>query len=273
MRLTHLSLFTAVLALLLLCSETQAQWGGRRSNRLGYGSYIYGDAVSTMRKKPFQRFSVGLTYVPVSATFSYRTVDENYEPDSMKSMDIKGSGFGVAYSMSIPVAHAGNNSLLAIGIGLNANWYLLKSENQFVIEVKEQNYTGKYSYTGSGGGGFMISVPVSLDLVSGGEATLDRSNPFSFTLGVGFIPFVSMGAMYEFVGAKASAPLYAKLELGFHAGINWKVRAAYLGKSPTSFSESRGDIFPQYGMVETNMKSNDQFMLSVLVQPFSFGWD
>lgn len=270
---THLCRLTAVITLLLFYTDVTAQWGGRRSYRMGYGSYVYGDAVAAMRKKPFQRFSVGLTYVPMSSTFSYRTVNDAGLPDSANTIDVKGFGFGVAYSMSIPVAHAGSKSLLAIGVGLNANWYLLSVKDKLSIQVQNQGYNGSYSYSGGGGGGFMIGVPVSLDLVNGGEATLDRSTPFSFVLGVGFIPFVSMGAMYEFAGVKAAAPLYAKMELGFHAGINWKVRAAYIGKSPTSFSEERGDIFPQYGMLETKMESNDQFMLSVLVQPFSFGWE
>jgi len=267
------SLALLAIFLLSILSEAQGQWGTRRSNRLGYGSYIYGNAVDVMRKKPFQRFSVGLTYVPITGTFSYRTVDDQNVPDSSQSVDIKGSGFGVVYSMSIPVAHAGNNSIMAIGVGLNANWYLLKSEKDFTIEVKDQYYSGKYTYSGVGGGGFMIGVPVSLDLLSGGEATLDRANRFSFVLGVGFIPYVGMGAMYEFVGLNVGAPLYAKMEIGFHAGINWKLRASYMGKSPSSFSDGNSEIFSDYGTVEANMESNDKFMLSILVQPFSFGWE
>ena len=105
------------------------------------------------------------------------------------------------------------------------------------------------------------------------EATLERSNRFSFTVGGGIFPMLGAGVVYEFGGVNLVAPFYAKAELGFHAGVNWKLRATYIAKSPTSFSNDRNDIFSEPITVETSLKSNDKFMLSILVQPFSFGWE
>lgn len=270
MRVKNLIYLVAVL-LLLSGSDLKAQWSGRHSYHWGYNSYIMGDAVRVMRKKPFQRFSVGISYVPVSATFSYRMVDVDGVADSTHSLDAKGGGFGVAYAMGIPVARVGNKSLAAISVGLLANWYLLNGD-PLTLKVDEENYHSSQELA-TGGGGFMIGVPVGLDLVSGGEATLDRADPLSFTLGVGVMPMISMGIMYEFAAVKVRAPGYIKAELGFHAGINWKLRGTYIFKSPTSFSQDRNDIFSNYGNIESELKSNDQFMFSLLVQPFSFGWE
>jgi len=270
MRIKNLTYLVAAI-LLLHNSDLKAQWGGRHSYHWDYSSYIMGNAVRIMKKKPFQRFSVGVTYVPVSSTFSYQTVDNNDIADSIRSINVKGAGYGVAYAMGIPVAQTGNKSLAAISVGILANWYLL-SGDQLNVTMKQTYYSGHYSYSGAGMG-FMFGLPVGLDLVSGGEASLDRSDRFSFTLGAGFIPMITMSGMYKFVGLKAMAPAYAKIELGFHAGINWKLRAMYISKSPTSFSQDRDDIFNEYGTVKGEMKSNDQIMFSLLVQPFSFGWE
>ena len=77
----------------------------------------------------------------------------------------------------------------------------------------------------------------------------------------------------EFAGAKLAAPFYAKAEFGVHWGINWKLRATYITKSPTSFSENRYDILTNDFPVAGEFQANDQLIFSLFVQPFSFGWE
>jgi len=94
MSLKNLALFAIVAALLATTVPAKAQFhSGFYTPR--YGSYVGFDPIATARKKPFQRYAVGLTYAPFSGTVSFTTIDEFGTTDSIKSMDIKGSGGGV----------------------------------------------------------------------------------------------------------------------------------------------------------------------------------
>lgn len=262
-----LSLFI-LLALQFIHPDAEAQWGYS-----GFGSHRYGlypDPIAMARKKPFQRYGVGLSYMPVSGTFGYKPIDEFGNVDTGQSVNVKGWGAGVAYSLVIPCARTGEKSLLAVNIGLNANYYLFDVADITLRRVTT-TYNSTSTYSGDGAG-FMFGLPVGLDLLTGGEATLDRADRFSFVVGGGFFPMMTMGFVHETAAIKFRAPLYAKAEVGFHWGINWKVRGTYIAKSPMSFFNDGQSIFDD-GTLQAELKTNDRFMLTLLVQPFSFGWD
>jgi len=271
MRFKHFSFLLFV----LFCSlqyESQAQWTRNKSfNSYGYRNMINGDVVQVLRKKPFSRFGIGLTYAPFSSTFEYQYEDDLGVADSLTSIDSKGMGYGLALSMSIPFAAPGLKSLVAFSVGIHVNGYVVEAD-PLTINVERENYHATSEYSG-GGGAVLIGVPVGFELISGGEASLDRADAFSFNVGAGFMPSMAVGGMYDFVGAKFHAPFYAKAELGFHLGINWKIRGTYLASSPTSFNNMLSDMDLSFGELKTRMKNKDQFMISLIVQPFSFTWD
>lgn len=227
--------------------------------------------MSILRKKPYQRYAVGLSYIPVSGSFDFRTIDEFGVADTNHSVNVKGWGAGVVYSFVIPVARTGEKTIAAINIGLSANYYLFDVDDVTIRRVSA-NYNSTSSYSGPGAG-FMFGLPVGLDLITGGEASLDRANRFSFAVGAGVMPLVSMAAVHEFGGLSLRVPPYVKAEIGFHFGINWKVRASYLTKSAISFSDDSKNIFDIDTNIDTKLKANDRFIISLMVQPFSFGWD
>jgi|GEM_PF-2461628 len=255
---------------LLSSNDMQAQWGysGFHSHRYGYAGI---DPIAMARKKPFQRYGVGLSYIPVSGTFSYQPVDEEGNTDTATSVNINGWGAGVAYSIIIPCARTGEKTLLAVHIGLNGNFYMFKVPDM-TVKTTSAYATSTSSYSGPGSG-FMFGLPVGLDLLTGGEATLDRSDRFSFVLGAGFFPLISMANVHETFGFKARIPPYIKAEMGFHAGINWKVRATYITKSPISYTNTPESLFNGEYNMNARLNANDRFMITLLVQPFSFGWD
>jgi hypothetical protein len=270
MSLKNLALFAIVAALLATTVPAKAQFhSGFYTPR--YGSYVGFDPIATARKKPFQRYAVGLTYAPFSGTVSFTTIDEFGITDSIKSMDIKGSGGGVLYAIIVPCARLGNRSLAAIHIGINGNYYSIKLDE---ITIKRQSafYDGSVTLSG-GGAGFMFGFPVGVDLITGGEATLDRADRFSFTVGAGVFPLMGVAIVNQFAGVNFKAPPYVKAEVGFHFGINWKLRATYVTKSALSFTENDESLFSDGSTVQTSLKSNDHFMLSLMIQPFSFGWE
>lgn len=270
MSVKNFILYATIVALLFTTSQAKAQFhSGFYTPH--YRSYIGFDPIETARKKPFQRYAVGFTYAPFSGTVSFKTIDEFGISDSIKSIDIKVSGGGVLYAIIVPCARLGNRSLAAIHIGINGNYYSFKLD-EVTINRQSAFYNGSVTLSG-GGAGFMLGFPVGVDLITGGEATLDRSDRFSFTVGAGVFPLMGVAIVNEFGGVNFKAPPYVKAEVGFHFGINWKLRATYVTKSALSFTQNDESLFSDGSAVQTSLKSNDRFMLSLMIQPFSFGWE
>ncbi|MBS1776042.1 MAG: hypothetical protein JSS64_07150 [Bacteroidetes bacterium] len=263
--------FLLVFFSLLVQFEAQAQ----RTRRYHADRYYFSDdeySLKAIRRKPFQRFSVGFNYVPYSGTLKTQAVDYDGTADTVQNHKLKGFGAGIAYTIMLPVARMGSKGLASVYIGLNANYYMFNGDS-VVIEVKRPNFTGRETYSGLAGAAFMFGLPVGIDFIGGAEASLQKADRFSFSFGAGFFPMVAFGMVYQFPGINIMAPPYVKAEIGIHAGINWKLRATYIFRSPTSYSYSDDAMWTNYkGNLNVKLESNDQFMLSLLVQPFSWGW-
>lgn len=228
-------------------------------------------------RKPYQRYAVGFSYLPLSGTMSYHTFDKGHELiDSSYAQDINGYGIGVAYSTFFPVAKLTDRSILAIHLGVNVNYNQYKGDS---INIRKEMLRTQFKAEYDGGGiGFLVGVPVGLDFISGGEAILDKSIKSTFTLGAGIFASGSITGIGKFGAAKAMLPFYMKAELAMHMGINWKFRVMYFSKSLTNFESSYDhtlDNYPQNTSIktETIFSGNDRLMLSILVQPFSWDWE
>lgn len=271
MSFKKLLLFIAVMSFQLIYSDAYAQMGYGGPGK--YRFLVSQDPLSRARKKPFQRWGAGFNFIPVSGKVAYTTYDQYGNVDSVKDAKIKGWGAGIHYSYEIPIARTGEKTLLAIPIGLNVNFYLYEVDSVAFSEKYFDNSISTVSYAKGAGLNFMFGLPVGLDLLMGGEATLDRANPFSFVVGGGVYPMFTMGGFNESVGAAFRAPGYVKAELGFHKGINWKIRATYLTSSGISFDKDLGSVFDGAASVSSALKAKDQLILSLYVQPFSFKWE
>ena len=181
---------TLALLLIGLCvtMEAAAQFHGRARIRSysNYRSYLRADPVASGRKKPFQRFGIGLSYTSAPATFKYQVRDNLSDYDSLKSISSNGYGLGGLITFTVPVVRTGMKGLIGVHIGINYMTYIYPSEEKMVVKKSTQYYNGTYTYSGSGGG-MMIGVPVGLDMISGGEASLNREDRISFSLGGGAI--------------------------------------------------------------------------------------
>lgn len=264
-------LLVAIVALeLFSATNSSAQWGYSSNN--GTRFRLNQDPIERARKRPFQRWGAGFNYVPLSGNVAYKTYDEYGDLDSIKTFPIKGWGAGINYSYVIPFAHAGEKALLGVFVGLNANYYMYSVDKVTFSRIDYNNQVTKVTYSDGIGANLMFALPVGIDLLLGGEATLDRANRFSFVVGGGAYPLFSMGGFNESVGAAFRAPGYVKAEIGFHQGINWKIRATYLTKSAISFDKDMDAVFGGNTGVTSSLQAKDQLMLSILVQPFSFKW-
>jgi hypothetical protein len=73
-----------------------------------------------------------------------------------------------------------------------------------------------------------IGFPLSLDLKYGGEAVLDKTEKASFTLGVGICPSLYVSTFGPTSNFAFDTRPYIHFDIGFFAGIEWKIQASYL---------------------------------------------
>ena len=229
--------------------------------------------------KGLQRFQLGYTYPMSTAKYTTRTVvfddfgDNNLDTTLSKDAKTKG-GFGVTLGTNFPIVRMGDKSSLAISLDYLYNFLVWDADMVKISGYDES--TGSYTYNSSyvpSAVTVQMGLPIGIDYKTGGEATLDRSNRTSFTFGTGFYPSMSATVFENNAGAKLKIQPFLKAEFGVFAGVNWKLRALYaFGRLEyIDYSSSLG--VSGYSQEESaSLISKSSLNLSLMVQPFSFGW-
>lgn len=268
--LLHKGLSVVCLMILLFSNPADAQYFRGHFRKPSYSGNLRFDRNRFGKIKPFSWYAAGISYMNMSGNIEHQDWDPNGERDTIATSSAKGTGIGVAYNFFIPVAQAGGANLLAVDIGIHASFGFVNGEKT-TITVASQYATSTNTYSNQGMT-FVFGVPVGLQLISGGEAICDRSKKMSFTVGAGFFPMLNMGVIDNFGGVALKVPPYIKAEIGIFAGINWKLRATYLFKSPNSF-RGIGENILTGQTDEIRFNPNDQLILGIAVQPFSWTWE
>jgi hypothetical protein len=229
--------------------------------------------------KGLQRFQIGYSFPMTSATYTTHSLifddfgDNNLDTVQSKDVKTKG-GFGVTLGTHFPIVQLSDNSCLSISLDYLYNLLVWDADM-----VKIDGYdatTGAYTYNST----YIISaatvhmgLPVGIDYKMGGEASLDRSNRTSLTLGTGFYPSMNATIFENNAGAKLKIQPYLKAEFGAFAGVNWKVRALYSFGRLEYIDYSSSLTGTGYAYEESaSLISKSSLVLSLMVQPFSFGW-
>ena len=227
-------------------------------------------------RRPYQRHAVGFTYMNLSGVMKHREYEARMDLyDSTFESSVKGRGLGVVYATFFPIARMSQKSLIAIALGLNVNFSKFKGSIDSVIISTPKNGKEEFRYEHDGSG-LLAGMPIGIDFITGGEATLDKSNKYSFTLGAGVLPVLVLEKIGDWEGGNASFPTYFKAEVGAHFGINWKFRVMYISKSLSGFSNVRDSGISDKGPIyvsEVTYSAKDQFMFSILLMPFSWDWE
>lgn len=220
--------------------------------------------------KSWQRYDIGYSFTFASATYTdhYTSVDMNgdlFDTTFTKKLVAKPI-YGAMFSTYFPIAGMGENSILAIGLGIRANVYKWSTGDVAL----GSNYTYNYDYLTMD-----MGVPISVDMKWGCDAMLDKSNRTCFTLGIGGQPTYIMTGVPTAVNADGSVSLagssvfkvqpFIKAEAGFFAGICFKVRAMYNFANIKYLDMTGNDE-------QISLKGTSNFNLSIVLMPFSWDW-
>ena len=271
MKCINCSVFALSITLLVLGSSLDGNAQFPTSRRSAGGStvakYLSMRQTGEGNLKPFQRYEVGYTFLSANGTMLHSHLTPFDDVDTSFDCEVKGKAWGIAYGTYFPLAAISEKSLLTFYLGLNVNIYRWRADSLFFAEKAPRS---TYVYKDDGFG-FLVGLPIGLDYKTGGEATLDKSDKFSFTAGGGIMPTAAVGGLSYWGQAKIKLIPYIKAEIGMHAGIEWKVRAMYMLRSPMGFTDINHDL---EGILQSQaeFQTNDRLMISVLLMPFSWDW-
>lgn len=171
-------------------------------------------------------------------------------------------------SVYFPLSYFDQKNILALHVGLFGVANVWDIGNTSLEPGTVTSYDAKDIFLG---------VPIGVDFIYGGEATLNKGNKVTVRGGAGLMPYVAMGELAD--GSQDYAKLgikpYVKAELGFFAGIEWKVKGMVIAGSRTIYDYHSGD----YNLRESdyyysfNFKIQPVYTIGLAIFPFSFGWD
>ena len=216
---------------------------------------------------------IGYSYCMASAEFKYRNNSFNEgtgrvtDTGFTERLNSK-SGFGACAGYYWPVAKMNDMSRLAIGLSYMYNFYLWDGE----VFSYASNSSGKGTTVGAsvGSGTVELALPVGVDYKYGCDALKDKSHKFCASFGTGIYPSASVTVFKDNGGFAFRARPYVRAEIGFFAGICFKVRATHiLGKTNYINYEESGPGFE----TSTTFKSTGTTALTLILMPFSWKWN
>lgn len=216
----------------------------------------------------------------VGVFFSF--ADRNYS-HTYTDIDASGTNHGeVTYSRKlkprvigfnagsyVPLGSMGSKSCLAFDWGFTAT--LLKDNTGEVrtrTPLKQGVYQSTILYWDFG-------APLCLDYKYGGEAIYDKSEAFSFTFGAGLQPSLASGSIAGTGNLVGSVSPLVKAEIGFFAGLQWKIKASYIYRSGVIYKAKNGDpgmeSQPESSVI--TLTTTPSFNVGISFMPFSHDWD
>lgn len=175
------------------------------------------------------------------------------------------SGGGAVY---FPLSYFGSQSLLALNVGIYGTANVWNIGNTSLDASRVTTYDAKDMF---------IGAPIGIDIIYGGEATLNKVNKITLRGGAGLMPYFATGELADGSQnySKVSIKPYVKAELGFFAGVEWKLRGMVIAGSRTIYDYHTGDYNLRdsdyyYSM---NFKIRPTYSVGLVVFPFSFGWE
>jgi len=168
-----------------------------------------------------------------------------------------------------PMTTLSYNSILAVSTGLyftnntfQINNYNLNGLSSPTLDVKDM----------------LVGLPIGVDFIFGGEATCNQSDKVSLRAGLGAMPFVSLGSISNDVSkySRFGVRPYVKAELGFFAGIEWKIKTQVMVGSRNLYDIRTGDYSLQDGdnyYSNFKMDLRPTYSVGIAIMPFAAAWD
>lgn len=169
-----------------------------------------------------------------------------------------------------PLAKTGREGLFAIDFSTSVNitqYNIGKIDYSSATGIVETGVTETFNF------------PIALVYKSGGEVNLNKKSKFMFTIGCGIAPYLSASKIITFGDATFGARQFAMVEMGYFAGLAWKVRAVVYSGNMTLVDKPNADIFNAtsghsdgIGNLDIKVIGNGGASLTLLVNPFSWDW-
>ena len=250
----------SVLAILILFAGT----ADAQMNRAGGMFGDYSKKSKTKGKKGgstlFQRLTIGY-----GQHFAYNTMDIEYRQDGVRD-----TSFNVALNstapmvgflnFTFPLAKVSKKSAFTLDIGFSYTAFTLRYDSTTVLDSMIVTEDLPVS---------IMSLPISFDFKTGGEATLSKENRLLFTAGIGVAPSYVMADINPEASIRALP--FIKLEAGFFLGMAFKLRGmAYLGNARYINDEGAKATVP--GITSRVSNGGYGYTISLGIMPFSYKW-
>lgn len=221
-----------------------------------------------------QRYEIGGGLVMGSGDLTSVTTvygpNNYYKGDSTITRGVTSQGFGGSLGLALPFKGTGHISCWAVTLHLMGNMNVwsdlnktLSTNGSYTAESVSLNATT-----------MQFALPIGIDYKIGNDAILTQRLPFTAALGVGIMPQFTMTTIDQessFTSQYGGGfTPYAKVDLGFLAGICWKVRLSYSMGKINLLDVNHRIAGVNDGPVTLSQKS--QFMASLILMPFSFKW-
>lgn len=168
-----------------------------------------------------------------------------------------------------PMTALSHNSILAVSTGLyftnnsfQINNFSFNGQSSATLDVKDM----------------LVGLPIGVDFIFGGEATNNQSDKVSLRAGIGAMPFISLGSMSDDISkySRLGVRPYVKAELGFFAGIEWKIKTQVMVGSRNLYDIRMGDYNLQDGenyYSNFKMDLRPTYSVGIAIMPFAAAWD
>ena len=266
--------YTYLVAFLLvavfLTSTANAQYTVRE--------YFASVARSNEPFRPLQRIELGYGFYNMNTAnfqFDYNKTDINnqlidtYYVATMKPTAAKSASFGLHF----PIAMLRNRGVVAVATTFAYNKMDYETDKFYLTTSNYLTY--KFATT-------QMAARLGIDLMVGNHGVLDKSKPTCYTIGLGLAP-TQFNMTPSVIGtdgktttgdavSKMKMQPYIKAEIGFMAGLCFKLRATYsFGRADLMRVTTPSAVPASYPLATTfQMRSNLE--LSFIIMPLSPAW-
>ena len=266
----HINLAALILLTILCTSIANAQYTVRE--------YFASVARSNEPFRPLQRIELGYGFYNMNTAnfqFDYNKTDINnqlidtYYVATMKPTAAMSASFGLHF----PIAMLRNRGVVAVATTFAYNKMDYETDKFYLTSTNFLTY--KFATT-------QLAARLGVDLMVGNHGVLDKSKPTCYTIGLGLAP-TQFNMTPSVIGtdgkstngdavSKMKMQPYIKAEIGFMAGLNFKLRATYsFGRTDLMRVTTPSAVPSSYPLATTfQMRSNLE--LAFIMMPLSPVW-
>lgn len=241
---------------------------------LSFQTASYGQLNKAMRKfekaksvqgtKKGKRFNTsslgyGIAYTSFAYSHSYDVYDEfdQYLGAGEFTHQFKSKGPNIVTNTYFTIANLNDQLDLNFNFGANVSGFIAHTplyevpHTKYIIEIQN----------------LVFSFPLSIELVHGGLASMNKKDKTSLTVGFGAAPIINMTEVGFNPHINLNVAPYFKLTAGFFAGIQWQFYLEYIAGTNRIYSTSISSE------TVTLDRSSGILAVGLRISPFSFLWD